>query len=146
MGELKQLREQQQTLIKRARHLSHTLYLAGVGAYSKATGHSEALYQQYLEEGTQAYGDNAEGKPALLLAGRGAAVSARKLIQDAPAKRGELYEQWVSLGKRERGEDVESSNEFVLAGIGAVSALRQGGQRLFDDLVSTGEKERFIAE
>ncbi|ASK35094.1 hypothetical protein [Alloalcanivorax mobilis] len=141
MGELKQLREQQQTLIHRAKRLSNTLYLAGLGAYSKATNHSEALYQRYLEEGTQAYGDDAERKPALLLAGRGAVVSARKLLEDAPAKRGELYEQWIATGKQERGEDSAQANELVLAGIGAVSTLRQRSQRLFDDLVSTGEKE-----
>ena len=41
-----------------------------------------------------------------------------------------------------RGEKAEETNEFVLAGLGAVSTLREQSQKLFDDLVSTGEKER----
>ena len=51
-------------------------------------------------------------------------------------------EQFVASGKQERGEKAEETNEFVLAGLGAVSTLREQSQKLFDDLVSTGEKER----
>ena len=106
MGELKEIRDQQDNLIQRAKALGNKLYLAGLGAYSKAGDSSEELYDKYVQAGQ------------------------------------ELYEQFVASGKQERGEKAEETNEFVLAGLGAVSTLREQSQKLFDDLVSTGEKER----
>ena len=69
-------------------------------------------------------------------------LSARQLIDEAPRKRQELYENLVAAGKEQRGEKAESSNEFVLAGVGAVSTVREQGQKLLDELISAGEKER----
>ncbi len=142
MGELKDIRDQQDNLIQRAKTLGNKLYLAGLGAYSKAGDSSEELYGKYVQAGQEAYGEDAEGKSKALLASRGLVVSTRQLIDDAPRKRHELYEQFVANGKQERGEKAEETNEFVLAGLGAVSTLREQSQKLFDDLVSTGEKER----
>jgi len=142
MGELKEIRDQQDNLIQRAKALGNKLYLAGLGAYSKAGDSSEELYDKYVQAGQEAYGDDVEGKSKALLASRGLVVSTRKLIDEAPRKRHELYEQFVASGKQERGEKAEETNEFVLAGLGAVSTLREQSQKLFDDLVSTGEKER----
>lgn len=142
MGELKEIRDQQDNLIQRAKTLGNKLYLAGLGAYSKAGDGSEELYDKYAQAGQEAYGDDADGKSKALLASRGLIVSTRKLIDDAPRKRHELYEQFVTSGKQERGEKAEETNEFVLAGLGAVNTLREQGQKLFDELVSTGEKER----
>lgn len=142
MGELKDIREQQDKLIDRAKTLGNKLYLAGLGAYSKVTDGSEALYDQYLEAGSEVYGDNADGKPKLVLAGRGFVVSTRKLIDEVPAKRRELYEQFIQTGKQERGEKADDTNEFVLAGLGAASTLRQESEKLFNDLVSAGEKQQ----
>jgi hypothetical protein len=142
MGELKDIRDQQDNLIQRAKTLGNKLYLAGLGAYSKAGDSSEELYGKYVQAGQEAYGEDAEGKSKALLASRGLVVNTRQLIDDAPRKRHELYEQFVANGKQERGEKAEETNEFVLAGLGAVSTLREQSQKLFDDLVSTGEKER----
>ena len=142
MGELKDLREQSESLVNRAKELGNKLYLAGLGAYEKAEEGSEELLNKYVENGSKAFGDDAESKPKALLASRGLVVSTRKLIDEAPRKRHELYEQFVASGKQERGEKAEETNEFVLAGLGAVSTLREQSQKLFDDLVSTGEKER----
>lgn len=142
MGELKDIREQQETLINRAKTLGNKLYLAGLGAYSKVSDGSEALYSQYLEAGGEAYGESAEGKSKVALAGRGFVVSTRKLIDEVPTKRRELYEQFISAGKEERGEKADETNEFLLAGLGAVATLRQESQKLFDDLVSAGEKQQ----
>ncbi len=142
MGELKEIRDQQDNLIQRAKTLGNKLYLAGLGAYSKAGDSSEELYGKYVQAGQEAYGDEAEGKSKTLLAGRGLIVSTRKLIDEAPQKRHQVYERFVASGKQERGEKAEETNEFVLAGLGAVSTLREQSQKLFDDLVSTGEKER----
>jgi len=142
MGALKEIREQQNNLVQRAKTLSDKLYLAGLGAYSKAGDSSEQLYGKYIQAGQEAYGDEAKRKSNVHLAGRGLVVSTRKLIDEAPAKRQELYEQFITSGKQERGEKAETTNEFVLAGLGAVNALREQSQKLFDELVSTGEKER----
>ena len=142
MGELKEIRDQQETLLHRAKTLSNKLYLAGLGAYSKVSDGSEALYNEYLEAGSEAYGEDAEGKSKVTLAGRGFVVSTRKLIDEVPAKRREIYEQFINTGKEERGEKADDTNEFVLAGLGDVTTLRQESQKLFDDLVSAGEKQQ----
>ncbi|HCE41528.1 phasin family protein [Alloalcanivorax profundimaris] len=142
MGELKDLREEQDKLLSRVKDFGNKLYLAGLGAYSKAGDGSEELYEEYVKAGTEAYGDDAEGKSKVLLAGRGFAVRARALIDEAPRKRQELYEQCISTGKEARGEKAESSNEFVLAGLGAVTTAREQSRKLFDELVSAGEKQR----
>lgn len=141
MGELKDIREQQDTLISRVRALGSKLYLAGLGAYSKVSDGSDTLYHQYLEAGIQARGDDAEGKPKVALAGRGFVVSTRKLVDEVPAKRRDLYEQFVTTGKQERGEKAGDTNEFLLAGLGAITTLRQEGRKLLDDLISAGEKQ-----
>ncbi|MBL7252298.1 phasin family protein [Alloalcanivorax marinus] len=142
MGELKDLREDQEKLLSRVRSFGDKLYLAGLGAYSKAGDSSEELYEQYVEAGSEAYGDDAEGKSKLLLAGRGFTVRARALLEEAPRKRQELYEQFISTGKEARGEKAETSNEFVLAGLGALTTAREQSRKLFEELVSAGEKQR----
>lgn len=141
MGELKQLRDQQASVIERARQWGNTLYLAGLGAYSKTNDGSEALYEKYAELGAQACGEQAAGKSKPVLAGHGLLVSARELFDDAPAQRQRIYERCINAGKQQRGDDAQDTNEFVLAGLGAVATLRQQSRRLFEELVNAGEKE-----
>ncbi|MEQ3620301.1 MAG: hypothetical protein ABNH42_03040, partial [Marinobacter sp.] len=62
------------------------------------------------------------------------------LLDTAPEKRQALYEKLVEAGKKERGEKAEETNEFVLAGLGAVASAREEGEKLFNELVSAGEK------
>lgn len=138
MGELKELRDSQETLLQNVKTWANKLYLAGLGAYAKANDGSEALYEKYAANGAQAYGEAAEGKSKLALVSRGAMVSARQLLEEAPHKRHQLYEQCIATGKQERGDNAEHSNEFVLAGLGALSTLRQQSQKLFEDLVTAG--------
>ncbi|KGD60012.1 hypothetical protein T9A_02968 [Alcanivorax jadensis T9] len=140
MGELKDLREQSETLVNRAKELGNKLYLAGLGAYEKAEEGSEELLNKYVEAGTEAFGEDAEDKPKALLASRGALLAARQLLDTAPEKRQALYEKLVEAGKKERGEKAEETNEFVLAGLGAVASAREEGEKLFNELVSAGEK------
>lgn len=140
MGELKQLREQQETLVARAKDLNRKIYLAGLGAYSKAEGSSGELYEKYAATGATALGESAEGKPKALLAGRGLLQAARELLETAPDKRKELYERFVETGKSERGEKAESTNEFVLAGLGAVKTARTESEKFFNELVTAGEE------
>ncbi|MGJ3255581.1 MAG: hypothetical protein ACFE0K_04585 [Alcanivorax sp.] len=140
MGELKDLREQSESLVNRAKELGNKLYLAGLGAYDKAEEGSEELLNKYVEAGTEAFGEDADGKPKALLASRGALLAARQLLDTAPEKRQALYEKLVEAGKKERGEKAEETNEFVLAGLGAVASAREEGEKLFNELVSAGEK------
>ena len=140
MGELKDLREQSESLVNRAKDLGNKLYLAGLGAYDKAEENSEELLNKYVAAGTEAFGEDAESKPKALLAGRGALQAARELLDSAPEKRQEIYEKLVEAGKKERGEKADATNEFVLAGLGAVATAREEGEKLFNDLVSAGQK------
>ena len=140
MGELKDLREQSESLVNRAKDLGNKLYLAGLGAYDKAEENSEDLLNKYVEAGSAAYGEDAEGKPKALLAGRGALQAARELLDSAPEKRQALYEKLIEAGKKERGEKADATNEFGLAGLGAVATAREEGEKLFNDLVSAGQK------
>lgn len=141
MGEPNNLHEQD-SWRQRARNVSDQLYLAGLGAYSKASNQSRTLYEQCVLAGSQALGDEGDSRSRLLLAGRGLVVNARALADRIPAKRKELYEQLVTAGRNERGDEAEGGNEFVLAGLGAVTRLRQEGQDWFNTLVQAGEKHQ----
>ena len=126
MGELKEIRDQQDNLIQRAKTLGNKLYLAGLGAYSKAGDSSEELYGKYVQAGQEAYGDEAEGKSKALLASRGLVVSTRKLLDEAPQKRHELYEQFVASGKQERKADKRATGRVhpaYLWGLGIYAAV-----------------------
>lgn len=137
MGELKDLRAQQENLVSRARELGNKLYLAGLGAVSKAETTSNELLDEYVARGTAEFGEAAAGKHKVVLASRGALLAARELIETAPEKRKALYERFVDAGRSQRGED---TNEFILAGLGAVQTAREESEKLFNELVSTGEQ------
>lgn len=140
MGELKDLRAQQEQLLTRAKALSNKLYLASLGAVTKAEAGSNELLEQYVSTGSQVMGDKAESTPKALLAGRGALEAAKELLNTAPEKRKALYEKFVAAGSEQRGEKAEETNEFVLASLGAVLTARSEGEKLFNELVATGEK------
>lgn len=137
MGELKDLRAQQENLVNRARELGNKLYMAGLGAVSKAETTSNELLDEYVARGTAEFGEAAEGKHKAILASRGALLAARELIETAPEKRKALYERFVDAGRSQRGED---TNEFILAGLGAVQTAREESEKLFNELVSAGEQ------
>ena len=140
MGELKDIRAQQEELVTKAKELANKLYLAGLGAYSKAGNTSGELVEKYVDAGTKAFGEAAEGKPKALLAGRGLLESTKELIDAAPEKRKEYYERFIAAGKTQRGEKADETNEFVLAGIGAVITAREESEKLFNELVAEGEQ------
>ncbi len=140
MGELKNLREQQENLVSKAREANRKLYLAGLGAYSKAENSSSELLDKYAQTGTEKLGDKAEGKPKAVLAGRGLLESAREVVENAPDKREELYNQFVKAGTEKRGEQAESTNEYLLASLGAVVTAREESEKFFNELVSAGEQ------
>ena len=140
MGELKDIREQQEQLVGRAKELANKLYLASLGAYTKAGSTSSELLDKYVDAGSKAFGEEAESKPKAVLAGRGLIENARELLETAPEKRKELYERFITAGKSQRGEKADETNEFVLAGIGAVLTAREESEKLFNELVAEGEQ------
>lgn len=142
MGASKDFQEQQDNLRQRTRDLGDKLYLAGLGAYSKASNKSRTLYDQCVQAGSQTLSDEDNDRSRLVLAGHGLVIATRKLADRIPAKRKELYEQWVTAGRNERGDEAEGANEFVLAGLGAVTRLRQESRAWFDTLVQAGEKHQ----
>lgn len=140
MGELKDLRAQQENLVNRARELGNKLYLASRGAATKAEATSGELLDEYVARGTAELGEAAEGKPKALLASRGALVAARELLEAAPEKRKALYERFVDAGRSQRGEKAAETSEILLAGLGAVQTAREEGGKLFNELVAAGEQ------
>ncbi len=140
MGELKDLRAQQEQLLSRAKELGNKLYLAGLGAVTKAETGSTELLDKYVSTGSKVLGETAEGKPKAVLAGRGAIEAAKELLQSAPEKRKALFEKCVAAGTKQRGEKAQETNEFLLAGLGAVLTARSEGEKFFNELVATGEK------
>lgn len=155
MGELKTLREQQETLVARAKELNHKLFLAGLGIVSKAEAESGKLLDKYAAAGAEAFGAEAEGKARALLVARGLGEkakstdikaladsltgSAKELIDSLPEKRKAFYEQLVEAGREESGD---ASNELALAGLGALAAARSKGQSLFNELVAAGSSRQ----
>ena len=140
MGELKDLRAQQEQLLSRAKELGNKLYLAGLGAITKAETGSTDLLDKYVSSGSKALGDSAEGKPMAVLAGFGAIEAAKEAINTAPDTSKALYDKFLQAGSAQRGEKAEATNEYLLAGLGAMLTARSESEKLFNELVSTGEK------
>lgn len=148
MGELKNLREQQESLLARAKCFNQQLVLAGVGGYHLAETEVVKQADKYAARASDVLGEAATGKTRTLLAARGLADSAAKLdvksltsaIKElwaaVPEQRRAVYEQCVAAG-RDNAEDA-ARNELVLAGTGALAKVRSAGQSLFNDLVNAG--------
>lgn len=134
MGELKELRSQQESLVERAKEINRKLWLAGLGAVSKAEEEGRKQLDKYRYAGELAIGSEAADQNRYLVAARG-------LIATLRAESDELVTKLVDAGKKKQGPEGEDS-EYVLAVIGAVSTLRDQSQRIFDDLVATGEKRQ----
>ncbi len=140
MGELKDIRAQQENLVNRARELGNKLYLAGLGAVTKAEATSGELLDEYVARGTAELGEAAASKPKAVLASRGALAAARELLEAAPEKRKALYQRFVDAGRSQRGEKAAETNEILLAGLGAVQTAREESEKLFNELVAVGEQ------
>ena len=133
MGELKALRQDQESLVNRAKEINRKVWLAGLGAVSKAEEKGRARLDRLVAAGEQALGAESAEQNRYLVAARGLVVTLRD-------EGDELLNKLVEAGKKQRGE--EGNNEAVLAAIGALATLRDEGQRLFDDLVAAGEKRQ----
>lgn len=134
MGELKDLRQQQENLVARARDLSNKLYLAGLGAITRLESTSSELLDSALEKGKTAFGEAGETKPKALLVSRGALEEARALAEAAPQKSRKLYQQALEAGRE------DSNNDFLAFGYGAIKTARAEGEKLFNELVTAGQQ------
>lgn len=132
MGELKEIRTQQETLIERAKEVNRKLWLAGLGAVSKAEEQGRKQLDKYRVAGEQILGKDAAEQNRYLVAARGLVVTLRSESE-------ELIDKLVSTGKQ---QGAASESEYVLAAIGAFATLRDESQRIFDDLVATGERRQ----
>ncbi len=139
MGELKDLREQSESLVNRAKELGNKLYLAGLGAYEKAEEGSEELLSKYVETAPKPLATTLKASPKPCWQ-----AAAPWLLpancSTAPGKASGPVRKLLEAGKKERGEKAEETNEYLLAGLGAVATAREEGEKLFNELVSTGEK------
>lgn len=134
MGELKEIRDQQESLVERAKEINRKLWLAGLGAVSKAEEQGRKQLDKYRYAGELAIGSEAAEQNRYLVAARG-------LVATLRSESDELVNKLVDAGKKQQGPDANDS-EYVLAVIGAIATLRDESQRIFDDLVATGEKRQ----
>lgn len=135
MGELKDLRNEQESLVNRAKEINRKLWLAGIGAVSKAEEEGRKRLDKYVSAGERAVGTDAADQNRYIVAARGVVVTLR---EEGDA----LVNKLVDAGKKQQGDTTEAGNEYVLAVIGAFATLRDESQKIFDDLVATGEKRQ----
>ncbi len=132
MGELKDIRSQQESLVERAKEANRKLWLAGLGAVSKVETQGRKQLDKYRYAGELAIGAEAASQNRYLVAARG-------LVATVRAEGDELVNKWVDSGKQQNSD---TENPYVLAAIGAFATLRDESQRVFNDLVATGEKRQ----
>ncbi|MGH8493022.1 MAG: phasin family protein [Moraxellaceae bacterium] len=120
MGELKQLSEQQQTLVERVKGLSQQIYLANLGLASKVEEEGKKQYDKIVAAGTESRGD-ASSKAAVVAVG---VVEVLKAEAEKLKTEG-LKTQLDAIKQR-------------LAGL----KLKEETQKLFDELVAAGEKRK----
>lgn len=120
MGELKQLSEQQQSLVERVKSLGQQIYLANLGLASKVEEEGKKQYDKVIAKGTEVRGAEA-GK---------AVVAATGLVEVLKAEAEKL-----------KTADLKAQVESLKQRLAALS-LKEESQRLFDELVAAGEKRK----
>lgn len=120
MGELKQLSEQQQTLVERVKSLGQQIYLANLGLASKVEEEGKKQYDKVVAAGTSARGEAANK----------AEVVAVGVVEVLKAEAEKL--------KAEGFKPQLDAIKLRLTGL----KLKEETQKLFDDLVAAGEKRK----
>ncbi len=135
MGELKELRGQQESLVHRARDINHKVWLAGLGAVSKAEEQGRKSIDRYVAAGERAIGSEAALKSRYIVAARGLVTTLRE-------EGDEILNKLVDAGKKQDATVAEDGNVYILALVGALTTLRDESRKIFDDLVASGEKRQ----
>ena len=151
MGELKDLREQEESLFGKYKQFNKNLFLAALGAVSRVEEEVEKRYDEIVAAGEEVLGDDAEDTNKYVVAVRGLISRIQDEVENLPEnvkeqfetlqdKPEELFNKYVETGSEERGDEAEDTNKYVLAGIGAFTTAREESTRIFDELVEAGEK------
>lgn len=120
MGELKQISEQQQSLVERVKSLGQQIYLANLGLATKVEEEARKQYDQVIAKGTEVRGAEA-GKAVVAAAG--------------------VLELLKAEAEKLKAEGLKAQVETLKQRLTALN-LKEEGQRLFDELVATGEKRK----
>lgn len=136
MGELKELRSQQETLVHRARDINHKVWLAGLGAVSKVEDQGRKSIDRYVSAGERAIGSEAALKNRYVVAARGLVATLREEGDG-------MLNKLVDAGRKQQDvATAEEGNVYLLALVGALTTLRDESRKIFDDLVASGEKRQ----
>jgi hypothetical protein len=120
MGELKQISESQQTLVERVKSLGQQIYLANLGLATKVEEEGRKQYDKVIAKGTETRG--AEANKAVLAAAG-------------------LVEVLKTEAEKLKGEGLKQQVESIKQRLTGLN-LKEESQRLFDELVATGEKRK----
>ena len=123
MGELKQLSEQQLSLLERAKSVGQQIYLANLGLVGRVETESKKQYDKMVAAGTESRKEQAAATNKAVLAAVG---FVEVLKSEAEKLKGDGFMQQVDVVKQR------------LAGL----KLKEGSQKLFDELVAEGEKRK----
>lgn len=136
MGKATVTSSQQETLAQRAKEINRQIWLAGLGAISKAEVQGRKGLDRCVSAGERVIGSDATLKSRYLVAARGLVATLREESED-------MLNRLVDAGKKQQqNDDAEDNNMYVLAMIGAVVTLRDESQKMFSDLVASGEKRQ----
>lgn len=123
MGELKNLSEEQTKLVERVKTVAQQVYLANLGLVAKAEEEGQKQYGKLVAAGEKARGEQAATTAKPLLAAFG------------------LVEVLKEEGQKLNAEAVKAQFEELKGKLTGLN-LKEEGQKLFDELVATGEKRK----
>ncbi len=123
MGELKNLSEEQTKLVERVKSVAQQVYLANLGLVAKAEEEGQKQYDKLVAAGEKARGEQAAATAKPLLAAFG------------------LVEVLKEEGQKLNADAVKTQFEELKGKLTGLN-LKEEGQKLFDELVATGEKRK----
>lgn len=123
MGELKQLSEQQQNLVDRVKSIGQQIYLANLGLAAKVEEEGKKQYDKIVAAGTESRGEQAADSSKAVLVAVG------------------LVEVLKSEAEKLKGEGLKQQVDSIKLRLTGLK-LKEETQKLFDELVATGEKRK----
>lgn len=123
MGELKQVAEQQQTLVERVKTVGQQIYLANLGLASKVETEGKKQYDKIVAAGTESRGEQAAASSKAVLVAVG------------------LVEVLKTEAEKLKGEGLKQQLDGIKQRLTGLQ-LKEETLKLFDELVATGEKRK----
>ena len=167
MGELKELRDEQESIVNKLKEVNEKLYFAALGAVSKVEERTNSEVDKLVTaagddasednkvvaiakgvianvkaeaEKLAATGDESSEENKAVAIAKGVIANVKIEAEKLEAKRGEALDKYVAAGNKARGEEADELNKYVLASIGAYSIAREESEKLFNELVEAGEQ------